>query len=559
MSSFENPLDAGNDEVRREVPIPSSPDDRQESPPPETPPPRQAQEVTAAPHVNSELPLEPSEPQPSQDEVQKVSKGSAGIDDSLSLPTVNELVALAKQSGIKCFHDEIGRSFVQIGVASPEAHYETWAISPKCKPIIAWLRSLAEEEFGVFLPKKLITAVLEVLDHDADVGQMIKLGNRLAHEDGKIFIDLVDTKWQAIEVRPDGWGVTRPDRPLFWRNRHQLSLPEPVGGGSVERLFDFIPVRDGKEQLLIIAWLLAALNPTIIKPMLMQRGQPGSAKTTRTRFLRSLIDPSCTSVLGELERKDLSQVLFHHAVPCFDNLGRFTREEADFFCRAVTGVGVERRKLYTDMDQIVLFFRRPIILNALEVPTSRPDFLDRCLVLNAERIPGFRSEEQLSREFENQKPLLLGALLDLLVRALTLLPTTKPSDEFRMVDFVRHGRAVARAMGREALDFDLAYRDAQREHVDDAMENDPLARAVITHLEAENLEGSAEQILKALTAYAKRNKIAVNTKEWPKSGRWFSTRINELAPTLATKGIYIARMPRTGNSRGMRIHRRATS
>lgn len=134
-----------------------------------------------------------------------------------------------------------------------------------------------------------------------------------------------------VAVTRDGWEVRNQDCPRFFRPQHLLSLPEPVQGGDVMDLYKFVPVESEDEKLLMMTWTIAGLYAAIPTPILVFVGQQGSAKTTRSRRLRSLLDPSITPVLGDLEMSDLFLTFQHHAVPCFENVSSLPRaKDRDF-------------------------------------------------------------------------------------------------------------------------------------------------------------------------------------------------------------------------------------
>lgn len=179
----------------------------------------------------------------------------------------------------------------------------------------------------------------------------------------------------------------------------------------MNELFEFIPSETPEERFVMTVWLLGALHAGIPNPMLVFVGQQGSAKTTRTRRLRSLLDPSVTPVLGDLEMSNLLLTLQHRAVPCFENISQFNRREVDMFCRAVAGNSVERRKLFTNADQALYSFRRSMIINGIDTPNTRPDFLDRCLIIHCKRMDNFQTLHELDRQFAIACPKILVEVL----------------------------------------------------------------------------------------------------------------------------------------------------
>ena len=59
---------------------------------------------------------------------------------------------------------------------------------------------------------------------------------RVAHHNGRYYLDLADDRWRAVEIASGGWRVI--DRPpvYFRRTRGTLPLPEPVPDGSLDLL-----------------------------------------------------------------------------------------------------------------------------------------------------------------------------------------------------------------------------------------------------------------------------------------------------------------------------------
>jgi len=475
------------------------------------------------------------------------------------------IVATAVEAGTRFFQDQHGDVFAWISTTGEDPHFECLRIRSRefqvrlLDLIRARSQASTEGKETTSLPTPSdIKHAIELLGLQAYDSQRIKLANRCRANDDGACIDLGDNDWRMITATSLGWEVERQSGPLFYRTQHQEPLVEPTRGGDIEELFKFVPVETDEEKLLITAWTIASLYPLVPCPILLFVGQQGSAKTTRSRRLRTLLDPSVTPVLGDMEMSDLFLTFQHHAVPCFENVSRFSRREADMFCRAVTGNGVERRKLYTDSDQKLYSFRRPIIINGLDTPSIRPDFLDRCVIINCRRIQDFVPLQKLDRDFEAARPRLLGAMLDLLVEALKLLGSTTPAKEFRMADFAHFGRAVAKALGKNAVDFDKAYRANIRQQDCEILEDSPMIRAVEKFAEKFTADkpwkGSASELLEKLRDRAHVLGDANVKADLPKSPRWLSSRLSELAIALKTRSVAVERLPRTNASRGWQIY-----
>ena len=97
--------------------------------------------------------------------------------------------------------------------------------------------------------------------------------------------------------------------------------------------------------------------------------------------------------------------------------------------------------LYSNLGEVTFSAARPIIVNGIVDPTSRPDFLDRAIILRPPRITDNRREySELKSEFTTNKGRIFGALLDLLSNALKILPSVpRPVDPPRIS--TSHGSA----------------------------------------------------------------------------------------------------------------------
>jgi hypothetical protein len=168
---------------------------------------------------------------------------------------------------------------------------------------------------------------------------------RVAEHGGRLYLDLCDRDWRAIEIDDPGWRIV--DRPpaKFRRTRGSQPLPEPERGGSLEELRPFFNV-DHYGWILIRAFLVAALRPGFPVPILVAKGEQGAGKSTACRVISSFIDP-CTSALRGVPRevRDLTAAARNSWLVCFDNLSRLPEDLADAACRLATGGGFGGRQL----------------------------------------------------------------------------------------------------------------------------------------------------------------------------------------------------------------------
>jgi hypothetical protein len=203
--------------------------------------------------------------------------------------------------------------------------------------------------------------------------------------------------------------------------------------------------------ILIRAFLVAALRPGFPLPILVAKGEQGAGKSTACRVISSLIDPRTSALRGvPREVRDLSAAARNSWLVCFDNLSRLPEDLADAACRLATGGGFGGRQLYSDHDEAIFDATRPLVFNAIpDLDTSRPDFLDRALIVEFLNIePEIRRDEaQFWCELSERQPRILGTLLDAAVAGLRNLPQVKLDRSPRLADFALWVSACEEALG----------------------------------------------------------------------------------------------------------------
>lgn len=364
---------------------------------------------------------------------------------------------------------------------------------------------------------------------------------RVAEKDGKLYIDLADPRWRAVEIDASGWRIVDKPPVRFRRQRAMLPLPEPKKGGHLDQLRPFLNISDDADWRLAVAWLLAALRPAGPYPPLALGGQQGSAKSTTARVLRSLVDPNTAPIRSEpREPRDLMIAANAGQIIALDNLSAVPAWLSDCLRRLSTGGGFSTRKLWTDDEEMIFDAKRPVILTSIEDVTTRGDLLERSLILSLPPVPKQKRcpEKDFWDKFDTKYPLIFGALLDALAGALRELPGVKRDGLPRMADFALLGIAAERALGWPAGSFLAAY-DRNRSAANEvALESSPIFPPLQQSLaNVSEWEGTAGELLAALAGIA--GEQVTRGKEWPKRGNILSGALKRLAPNLRNIGINV--------------------
>ncbi len=420
------------------------------------------------------------------------------------------------------------------------------------------LRSAMYDAEAVGLSGEAMTEAVETLDARAcAAGTVRDVRLRVASaEDGSVWLDLGGDDWRAVQISPRGWRIVDShDVPArFRRGQRTRALPDPARGGSLSELRDHVRVRDDHLPL-VVAWLLGTLLPGGPYAILDLVGEQGTSKSTTARRLLSLTDPTDDPLRRPpRDDRELRAMLAHTYLPALDNLSHLPEWLSDDLCRVATGGYIGGRTLYTDDDESGLHVCRPLLLTGISDVAVRGDLADRCYVVPLEPIPDAerRTERDLDAAWEAARPRILGALLDAAVVGLARLdhPEVLGADLPRMADAARWALACEPACPWEPGGYLLAIgagrADAARAYID----GDPVAAAIVDHLDAEGGEwtGTASELLAALDARRvprdggeTGRRPPPPPKGWPTTARAMSGRLDRAAPALRRVGVDIER------------------
>ena len=443
------------------------------------------------------------------------------------------LIALALKSGLELFHDPDQQGWASVRV---DNHWENYPI--RARAFQLFLLRIYYLDTGESPGAQAIRAAAELFEARALFdGEECPVHLRVAEHGDRLYLDLCDRAWRAVEIDDEGWRVV--DRPpaKFRRTRGSQPLPEPERGGSLEELRSFFNV-DHHGWILIRAFLVAALRPGFPLPILVAKGEQGAGKSTACRVISSLIDPRTSALRGvPREVRDLTAAARNSWLVCFDNLSRLPEDLADAACRLATGGGFGGRQLYSDHDEAIFDATRPLVFNAIpDLGTARPDFLDRALIVEFLSItPETRRDEaQFWREFSERQPRILGALLDAAVAGLRNLPRVKLERPPRLADFALWVSACEEALGMQPGEAMAACQVNCAEARDLALEASPLYLP-LAELAREGFTGTVAELhtrLDSMVSDAMRRSV-----RWPKAPNGLGNALRRMVTNLRAAGV----------------------
>jgi hypothetical protein len=434
------------------------------------------------------------------------------------------------------FHDEARDGYASLPI---NGHRETWPL--RSKFFKQWLVRQYYEQTEKSPNNEALRQALNVIEAKAVFdGPEIKLSLRVAEHEGALWYDLANKAWQAVKITPDGWEVINNPPILFRRFKNTTAQVLPQKGGSFDLLRKYINLKDEEDWLLLTALIAHAFVPGVPHAIPVFYGDKGAAKTTAQRVIRKLIDPAVRDTMTlPTDKNELVLMLMTNYAPCFDNLDGLSPWQSDMLCQAATGGGISKRELYTDMEEVILSFLRCPMLNGINLVASRDDLLDRCVLFKLERIAEEerKTEAEFWREFEEDRPYILGAIFDVLTKALQIYQHVKLPALPRMADFATWGYAIMEAAGGKGEAFLRAYRKNIAGAVEEAVANDVVGAAIAEFMEdKDEWTGTATDLMEALKELPSVNE---KDKAWPKRPNTLTRRLNNLKSALADYGIKV--------------------
>jgi hypothetical protein len=244
------------------------------------------------------------------------------------------LIGIAEHAEL--FRTRDDKAFADIRISSRR---ETWAV--RSSGFRKWLLHTYFKEHKSTPSSEALKQAIDTIEARAQFEAptrevFVRVG---AHE-GRIYIDVGDQTWRAIEVSADGWCVIDAPPLRFRRAATMVPLPLPARGGSIELLHRYLNIATDNDFVLLVSWLLATLRPHGPFPILVLLGEDGTGKSVVVEVLRLLTDPNAAP-LRSLPREDhdLFIAATNGHVLGFDNISSVPQWLSDALCRLATGGG----------------------------------------------------------------------------------------------------------------------------------------------------------------------------------------------------------------------------
>jgi len=453
-------------------------------------------------------------------------------------------------------------------------HFETIEI-PSGRAI-HWLSKLFFDEYGTIATDDSYRQALTQIKSQALYSETTRerVYNRIAQTDDAFYYDLASPKWEVVKITKDNISITEIDEntPIFHRMQHQAQQAYPIldtKRDALSELCNFLHISD-HYQILFKVQIISNFIEDIPTPIMVLIAESGALKSTISSIVKTIADPSGVGRDSNVssfpeKRDDLNIHVYNRLVSAFDNITNFKQVIADDLCRVVTGQQYSKRKLFKNSEEILMSYKRKLILNSITLNIEQPDLVQRCIfyMLSEIKKTSRITEKEVEKRIEELLPHILGQIFQILQKSLTLYPEIleEIKNPERMADFTIWGETISRILGYENNDFIKKYSDNLKQtHLDASY-----SHAIISYLDeivnkeetladleeikqdGKTFKVSMGSFYSGLKHYARQHGFDVHTKysNFPKHPNKLGGYFRKIKPILNVNNFIIEIKPDT--------------
>jgi hypothetical protein len=234
-------------------------------------------------------------------------------------------------------------------------------------------------------------------------------------------------------------------------------------------------------------------------------------------------------------------------VLAYDNLSQLSPKVSDALCRQATGAGNTERQYHTNQKEVRFpYVANPVILNGVPMFLTRPDLLDRSIILHLEHIDNKRIEAALKRDYNAKRGRIFAGLLDHMVAGVSNLPSIQSESSLRMVEAI----TWCAACGLE--EFEQCYTQSLTGNNQAVVETSDLGRGIVALMEKqERWTGIMSELQKTLEE---------SGYPLPKRPNELANDLKELESALRTgHGIAVRHLKRNAHGRPIELSKVSSS
>lgn len=455
----------------------------------------------------------------------------------MSKEAENKLIKSILDENVRFFCDRDNP--LEVYVEYPELNGSLATVSVRSQMFRAFLGYMYREESGeLTVPDFEPMIQSEVYKTQYLRENMIEKLRRVTGSltEGKIAYFLADDQWSTLFIKETGWKAGKSKKVKFIQSPLDAEQVMPVGGGDLLSLLRKYVNMDEEDFFLFTVYVIQAFSRTSSHFAAIISSEKGTGKSTLTKLLRDLIDPSKAGVpLMPSNDGDLKTYLADSYVVCFDNTAVLSTKFSNILCAAITGSKAAKRKLYTDCDHVILNLHNMVVINGIDIVPYQSDLAERSLLFELRKISkeNRMTDAAFWASFQKDRPMILGAILDTLVKAIQILPTLQTKSLHRMADANLEMLAIAVALGKTEQEFQEILDRNNQKLQESYAENNAFVNAIVDFVRKRgNQDAPASKVYEQL-----RGTKARDLKDFPNSASALSKRLNREKDALEQMGI----------------------
>lgn len=360
---------------------------------------------------------------------------------------------------------------------------------------------------------------------------------------------LGDKESRRVIINKNGWSIKNKGRYCFVKptSLKQQCLPDQAG--DLLLLDKYINLSIDDLTLLKIHIIQMFMDCSTHFATVLS-SKKGTGKTTLSRVIRELVDPSVSSVVSTPSNiGDFQNLLSNSKVCVLDNSAVFSQEISDLICGAITGTTLTARKLYTNLGQVTVSLKSNVIVNGIDIISPKSDLVERslCYTLLPIDYQNRKTDTEFWEEFSMDKPKILGAIFDVLSKAIASRDSVKLNGRHRMADAYEDMAAIAVAMGVGVERFEEIFDNNITNLQKQFAEGNIVIEAIKTCMDAVGtniIEGAGGEVFKRL-----RMSCYGEYGNFPKGPSSLSRYLNSETEALAVAGLSFVRKKEHDNTK----------
>jgi hypothetical protein len=345
---------------------------------------------------------------------------------------------------------------------------------------------------------------------------------RLNYDRGALWLDLGGPDWKCVRIDSQDWEIRNRCDAKVIRGTGAHGLPEPVRGGNIQDLRQFLNVQNDEAFVLCVGALMGAYNPFGNYVATFFCGPSGSAKTTAMRVTRRLIDPHEIDERPLGDVRDFLHGLTNTHVLAFENVSGISDRQSDEICRLCTGTGIAEREHFKQGAEWQTRAHCPVMVNGIPGRLAeKDDLIARSVTISFQHLGrNFKSDDAFWNHFNEARPELLGCVFDGLVGALRMRRDFQDDNDAiakellgygdwpRFVDTVVFVEAACRAMGFPPGAYIEAFRNNQGSAIRWLADHHPICVGIKEMIAVRGrFRGSPEQLYQLIKPYVTKPEV----------------------------------------------------